>query len=195
MKHISVPDGTIILSQPDPEASWIMRFVSKQIQDVTGSPYVHAEMVLGRVGSDVQIFESTVWTHDIRIFSGIRYSIGRVVEPGCLLLIPRVPYPPEKVVLMGRFVEKYINRRVRYNFGKLLMLKLFYKKGNGTKWVPFSNNFFGLVCSVLMAEINLYAGYDVCLKSKEFCAPGDLRNLEFYRETAVLEETKLFPVY
>ena len=193
MRDLYVPDGTVILSQPAPDASWLMRFVSSQIQSVTGSPYVHAEIVLGRAGTEVQVFESTVWAHDIRIWSGIRYNVGRVVEPGCLLLIPKVEYPLEKISLMSRFAEKYINRRVRYNFFKLLMLRIFYKKGNGVKHIPFQNNFFGMVCSVFIAEMNLYAGYRVCLKSKEYCAPGDLRNPAFYREVNVLEETRLIP--
>jgi len=195
MIELMVPDGTVILSKADPNAGWIMRFMAEQIQSVTNSPYIHAELILGSVGDKVQVFESTVWTKGIRIFSGLRFNVNYIARPGDVLLFPKNDLTRHEVGLMGEFLSTYVNQRARYNFLKLAALKFFYKYRETGKTIPFSNNFWGFVCSVVVAETFVAGGNKVVPIVQEYVAPADLYTSDFFRHKHITERTRLLPIH
>ena len=77
---------------------------------------------------------------------------------------------------MKEYAELKLKQNLRYNHYKLLVLAICYPTRwlwNKLKWVPFQNNFFGMVCSVFVREILLAGGIDFIPHYKELTAPGD----------------------
>ncbi len=69
----------------------------------------------------------------------------------------------EQFKAMKDYAESTLTDNLRYNYYKLLILALCWPTRwfwNKLQWVPFSNNFFGEVCSVYIREILLRGDID-----------------------------------
>lgn len=79
------------------------------------------------------------------------------------------------------YADTKLRQNLRYNHYKLIMLAIFYPTRiiwDKIKWVPFSNDYFGMVCSVFVREILLAGGIDpIPHRYKELTAPGDFRRI------------------
>lgn len=88
---------------------------------------------------------------------------------------------PEQAQNMIYYADQKLKENLRYNHYKLIMLAIFYPTRiiwDKIKWVPFSNDYFGMVCSVFVREILLAGGVDpIPHRYKELTAPVDFRRI------------------
>ena len=142
-----------------------VRAVNRCIGFFTASPYWHAAIILKGVkyesGHPFGVSKKTNYVH-------IHNEYETITEHEAT---------DEQMFNMIEYAERKLVENLRYNHYKLIALALFYPtRGiwNKIKWVAFQNDYFGIVCSVFVREIELSGGIDRSPGLyKELTAPRD----------------------
>ena len=115
--------------------------------------------------------QSDCW-HNSIILDGMRYESGMPYGATKTTRIPNHPLvdtvdievTAEQLKLMIAYAELQLKHNLPYNKGKLLTLAICWPTRfiwNKVEWVPFQNNYFGMVCSVFVYEILLAGGIEL----------------------------------
>ena len=153
----------VLLHKIDTKEKGFSNFVNKCIGFFTVSKYWHVSIVLG----------------NYRYESGHPRGVSKTTSIPTHKFITNkyIEVTDEQLAKMIAYAEKTLTDNIRYNYYKLFILALFHPTQfiwNKLKWMPFSNNFFGMVCSVYVREIFLAGGIDILpWQYKEITAPGD----------------------
>lgn len=152
-------------TRPD-QFSKLVRFVNKCICFFTDSQYWHTAIELG----------------EYKYESGHPYGAERTrmrTVPDVYTKVDTYQVTEDQFKRMSDYAELKLKQNLRYNHYKLVILAFFYptrRIWDKIKWVPFSNDYFGMVCSVFVREIMLAGDMDLMPdRYKELTAPGDFR--------------------
>ena len=166
-------NGTVILFHHDSIPHSLGRLVGRLIGFFTGSDYVHAAVW----------FKGCTWES---AFSGPCRKPGLPAAEHLLYLEPRRELGPAESRKMGSYLESKLGPGVVYNLFKLLSLILVYPTRRVWKrigWVPFQNDFFGVICSVYVDEAFKAAGIDLLPDCyAEYTAPGDFEHSDLLQQ-------------
>ena len=114
---------------------------------------------------------SDAW-HTSLILGKVRYESGHPFGASKTFHIPDHQFvdtfdldvTEEQFNKMVAYAELKLKENLRYNHYKLIVLALCWPTRwiwNKLRWVPFSNDFFGMVCSVFVREILLHGDVDL----------------------------------
>ena len=144
----------------------LTRFVNRCICFFTRSEYWHTSIVIGNIkyeSGHPNGVKKSVYYHDyskyidVDTYQATEYQANKMID----------------------YAEKALKDNIRYNHYKLIVLALCYPTRfiwDRIKWVPFQNNYFGMVCSVFVREILLAGNIDFMPdRYKELTAPADFR--------------------
>ena len=169
-------DGTVFLQHNRKWSPWYMNIIPWAITNVSGSEYIHVQVMLNGV-----VYESRWPEGFCKGFTPAdrEYYGDRVLTPSRDLT-------PEEIEKQLRFWRKRINEGVKYGTSKLVIFillactKPFWQ---WIKWTPMSNDFlFGDFCSAAVDNSYKAAGIDLFPKhSEEYTAPGDFANCWFLK--------------
>jgi len=127
---------------------------------------------------------SNAW-HTSIILGDMRYESGHPRGASKTRTIPKHSHvdtfsfdvAQEQFEAMVAHAEKTLTDNLRYNYHKLFVLALCWPTRwiwNKLKWVPFSHNYFGEVCSVYVREILLAGDIDFFPKVYKELTPPKL---------------------
>jgi len=168
-------DGTIILIKYHGAKRFVDRLVSKAIMFFTKSPFIHVMLYF-----DGKTYDSYAWLNPNtkKMNQGFRVRDG--FKKGDIYLEPIKKLTDEEKEKMRAYLEQEIKEKEPYNFIKLVALAFIYPTKHFWRWigwVPFSNEFFGRVCSTRVDEA-WKSVRDIFPKELEgYTVPGDFMKL------------------
>jgi hypothetical protein len=159
----------------------VIKIVSYKIKPKQFRPFV---MFVNRLICMLTV--SKFW-HTAIILDGVKYESGHPFGAKKSYNIPyqdkyhdieNIVVTNEQLHNMITYAENKLIENLRYNHYKLILLSILYPTRfiwDRIKWVPFQNDYFGMVCSVFAREILLAGDINYCPKRyKEITAPRDM---------------------
>lgn len=171
-------NGTILLQKPNWELKKnITDSVIKTIQFITNSRYHHCVLYLNGY-----YWESTVWhNEDGKFMHGTKKS--KDIPYYDTALEPIEALTQKEIKDLEKYLEGELSDGSPYNFLKLFILMFVYPARwfwKLIRWVPFSKDIFGEVCSTFIDEAYHVIGRDILPDDFHgYTAPVDfLRTIE-----------------
>lgn len=131
--------------------SRFVTFVNRCICFFTRSPFWHSAIVLNGT------------KHESGHPYGVKETLQYVHTPSAYTTVTEHECTEEQLAKMIDYAKLQQKQNRKYNHGKLLSLAFCYptrKLWNWLGWVPFRWNYWGVVCSVYVREIEFSGGID-----------------------------------
>ena len=148
-------DGTVFLYKYDKNKNYgskLANFIMKCIVFFTRSPYWHIAVKVGNYtyqnGSPYGVKKDT------KTRTGDKYTV----------LEPKRDLTEKEIQDMIKWGDLQLEHNLGYNHFKLIILAIVYptrKFWNWVGWIPFQNDYFGMVCSVFIDETFYFMVTDV----------------------------------